>query len=123
MKTICRLDKQNKSYVFTRPFESQSRHYVRAHSVHETELCIEFLHLLPNPSLGARASDPARLEEAVAAYRAASEERASARVPLDWATTLGNLGNALRSLDERESDPTRLDEARVAFQSAYYVLV
>jgi hypothetical protein len=34
----------------------------------------------------------ARLEEAVAAYRAAREERTPARVPLDWARTQMNLG-------------------------------
>jgi hypothetical protein len=37
----------------------------------------------------------ARLEEAVAAYRAALEERTRERVPLDWAMTQNNLGVAL----------------------------
>jgi hypothetical protein len=36
-------------------------------------------------ALGARQSGTARLEAAVAAYRAALEERT--RVPLDWAAT------------------------------------
>jgi hypothetical protein len=40
----------------------------------------------------------ARLEEAVAAFRAALEERTRDRVPLDWATTQNNLGHALRAL-------------------------
>ena len=46
-------------------------------------------------TLGERESGTARLEEAVAAYRAALEERTRERVPLDWATTQNNLGNAL----------------------------
>ncbi|MGH6935353.1 MAG: hypothetical protein ACRED2_04060 [Methylocella sp.] len=52
----------------------------------------------------------ARLEEAVAAYRAALKEYKQERVPLDWAMTQNNLGNALLRLGERESgrpDPTR----------------
>jgi len=55
--------------------------------------------------LGERESGTARLEEAVAAYRAALEERTRERVPLDWAMTQNNLGNALSTLGERESGP------------------
>jgi tetratricopeptide (TPR) repeat protein len=54
-------------------------------------------------ALGERESGTARLEEAVAAYRAALEEWTRARVPLDWAMTQMNLGNALQTLGERES--------------------
>ena len=46
-------------------------------------------------TLGERESGTARLEEAVAAYRAALEEWTRERVPLDWATTQNNLGTAL----------------------------
>ena len=46
-------------------------------------------------SLGERESGTERLEQAVAAYQAALEERTRERVPLDWATTQNNLGNAL----------------------------
>jgi hypothetical protein len=53
----------------------------------------------------------ARLEEAVAAYRAALEEQARDRVPLDWAATQNNLGNALWMLGEQESGTARLKEA------------
>jgi tetratricopeptide (TPR) repeat protein len=53
----------------------------------------------------------ARLEEAVAAYRAALEERSRERVPLQWATTQNNLGTALSTLGERESGTARLEEA------------
>jgi hypothetical protein len=46
-------------------------------------------------ALGQRESETARLEEAVAAYRAALEERTRERVPLYWAESLGNQGVAL----------------------------
>ena len=48
-------------------------------------------------TLGERESGTARLEEAVAAYRAALEEWTRERVPLDWAMTQNNLGTALSS--------------------------
>ncbi len=68
--------------------------------------------------LGERESGTARLEEAVAAYRAALEERTRERVPLDWATTQNNLGNALSTLGERESGTARLEEAVAAYRAA-----
>jgi Tetratricopeptide repeat len=52
--------------------------------------------------LGEREGGTARLEEAVAAYRLALEERTRERVPLHWATTQYNLANALQTLGERE---------------------
>ena len=69
-------------------------------------------------TLGERESGTARLEEAVAAYRAALEEWTRDRVPLDWATTQNNLGNALRTLGERESGTARLEEAVAAYRAA-----
>ena len=67
---------------------------------------------------GERESGTARLEEAVAAYRAALEECTRERVPLDWATTQNNLGNALQTLGERESGTARLEEAVAAYRAA-----
>jgi tetratricopeptide (TPR) repeat protein len=55
---------------------------------------------------------------AVAAYRATLEEYARERVPLDWAATQNNLGNALWRLGERESGTARLEEAVVAYRAA-----
>ncbi len=55
---------------------------------------------------------------AIAAYRAALEEMTRERVPLDWAVTQNNLGNALRSLGERESGTARLEEAVTAYREA-----
>ncbi len=69
-------------------------------------------------SLGEREGGTARLEEAVAAYRAALEENTRARVPLDWAATQMNLGNALQTLGERESGTARLEEAVAAYRAA-----
>ena len=68
--------------------------------------------------LGERESGTARLEEAVAAYRAALAEKTRDRVPLEWATTQNNLGNALQTLGERESGTARLEEAVAAFRAA-----
>ena len=44
-----------------------------------------------------------------------SEERTRDRVPLDWATTQNNLGNALRTLGERETGTERLEQAVAAY--------
>ncbi len=55
---------------------------------------------------------------AIAAYRAALEERTRDRVPLDWAVTQSNLGNALQTLGERESSTARLKEAKEAYSVA-----
>jgi tetratricopeptide (TPR) repeat protein len=72
--------------------------------------------------LGERESVPARLEEAVAAHRAALQERTRERVPLDWATTQNNLGNALSTLGERESGTVRLEEAVAAFDACLPII-
>ena len=68
-------------------------------------------------TLGGRESGTARLEEAVAAYRAALEERSRNRVPLDWAMTQNSLGVALWRLGEREAGTARLKEAVAAFDA------
>ena len=54
--------------------------------------------------LGERESGTERLEEAVAAYRAALEEMTRERVPLDWASAQGSLGTALAAGRARERD-------------------
>jgi tetratricopeptide (TPR) repeat protein len=58
------------------------------------------------------------LELAVAAYRAALEERTRERTPFDWATSLHDLGNALGMLGWRQSSSMRLHEAMSAFRAA-----
>jgi tetratricopeptide (TPR) repeat protein len=69
-------------------------------------------------TLGERERAAARLEEAVNAFRAALQEQARERVPLDWAQTQSNLGNALRMLGERDSGTARLKDAIFAFRAA-----
>ena len=71
--------------------------------------------------LGARESGTARLEEAVAAYRATLEEYTRDRAPLDWAAAQMGLGNALWKLAERGSDTTHANEASAAFRAAIEV--
>jgi hypothetical protein len=62
-------------------------------------------------TLGERESGTQHLTEAVAAFRAALQERTRARVPLGWATTQNNLGNVLRDLGTRTHDTNQLCEA------------
>ena len=69
-------------------------------------------------ALGERENGTERLEEAVAAYRAALEERTRDRVPLEWAMTQMNLGIALDALGKRESGTERLLEAIAAYRAA-----
>ena len=69
-------------------------------------------------SLGEREAGTARLEEAVEAYRAALEESARERDPLQWASSQNNLGNALSVLGEREAGTARLEEAVEAYRAA-----
>jgi tetratricopeptide (TPR) repeat protein len=60
----------------------------------------------------------AHLLEAVAAYREALQVNTRGRLPLDWAMTQNNLGNALLALGERESGTARLEEAVSAYREA-----
>ncbi len=69
-------------------------------------------------ALGARASDPGRLQEAVAAFRQALKEFTREAVPLQWAMTQNNLGNALQALGARAGDPGQLQEAVAAYREA-----
>ena len=51
-------------------------------------------------TLGEREADTARLEAAVAAYRAALEEFTRERVPREWADVQRNLIRAYRALND-----------------------
>jgi len=72
-------------------------------------------------SFGERETGTARLEQAVAAYRAALTEQTLERIRLDWAEAQMGLGNAFRALGERGSGTARLEEAVAAFQAALSV--
>jgi hypothetical protein len=52
-------------------------------------------------ALGERESGTARLEEAVAAYRAALEERTCERAPVQWEATQNNLKKCLAASEQR----------------------
>ena len=70
-------------------------------------------------TLGERESGTARLEEAVAAYRAALEERTRDRVPLQWAMSLGNQGLAMMGLADRNKDVAMAKTAFEQINTAY----
>jgi tetratricopeptide (TPR) repeat protein len=62
--------------------------------------------------------DNPALVEAIDRYKAALRQTPRDRVPLDWAMTQNNLGNALETLGERESGTARLEEAVAAYSLA-----
>ena len=72
--------------------------------------------------LGERESGTARLEEAVAAYRAALEERRRERVPLDWAASFGGQGVALMLIADRTNDGAVAETAAAQIETAYQTL-
>jgi hypothetical protein len=72
-------------------------------------------------AIGERESGTQHLTDAVAAFRAALQERTQARVPLDWAGTQVNLGNALRILGTRTHDTNQLCEALADEVNAWQV--
>jgi hypothetical protein len=69
-------------------------------------------------TLGERESGTARLEEAVAAFRAALTENTRERVPLDWAASTGNQGVTLMLIAERLSDVTKARSAVQQIEAA-----
>ena len=54
----------------------------------------------------------------MSAIREALREHTRERMPLQWATTQNNLGNALGRLGEREGGTERLEEAVSAYREA-----
>ena len=71
---------------------------------------------------GREFGDNQALRDAIAAYHTALDLAPRERVPLDWAMTQNNLGNALRTLGERESGTARLDEAVAAWNDCLAVV-
>ena len=67
---------------------------------------------------GREFGDNPALLDAIAAYQTALGLAPRDRVPLDWARTQNNLGNALRILGARESGTARLDQAVEAYRAA-----
>jgi hypothetical protein len=73
-------------------------------------------------ALGERESGTAHLEEGVAAYRTALEERTRERVPLEWAASTGNQGIALMLLAERLGDAARAQSAVQQIEAAVVIM-
>ncbi|MAK63647.1 MAG: hypothetical protein CMF75_02720, partial [Maricaulis sp.] len=72
-------------------------------------------------ALGEIAGDTSRMEEAVAAFRAALEVQNRDALPADRAWTLNNLGAALMIFGRIAGDASRLEEAVTAFRAALEV--
>jgi tetratricopeptide (TPR) repeat protein len=58
------------------------------------------------------------LEDGIDVWKSLVVELPRDRVPLEWAMTQNNLGNALWTLGEREAGTTRLEEAVEAYRNA-----
>ena len=76
---------------------------------------------MPSRPWGRAKTGPERLEQAVTAYNAALEVRTREQVPLDWANTQDNLGDALVFLGNRESRTGSLELAANAYRAALEV--
>ena len=72
-------------------------------------------------SLGELTGSGERLEEAVAAYRAALEVYTRDEMPADWAGMQNNLGTTLSMLGELTGSGERLEEAVAAYRGALEV--
>jgi len=67
---------------------------------------------------GDEQGDNAALRKSIETWHLVLEQRSRERVPLEWAMTQSNLGNALEALGERESGTARLEEAVAAYRAA-----
>jgi hypothetical protein len=72
--------------------------------------------------LGERESGTEKLEQAVAAYRAALEERTRERVPRDWAASIGGQTIAMMLIADRTKDGALAETALMQIASAYDTL-
>ena len=67
--------------------------------------------------------DNPALTDAIDRNRTLLKRRTRERVPLQWAMTQNNLGNALWRLGERTHDGGQLEEARKAISAAFDVFM
>ena len=89
----------------------------RANGPHERGIALNDLGI-SLAERGERETDPARLEAAAVAFRAALEKLTRDRAPLAWAMTQNNLGNALWTLGARNEGTARLAQAVAAYRAA-----
>jgi hypothetical protein len=73
-------------------------------------------------ALGEGESGTTKLEEAVVAYREALKERTRERVPLDWAISFGNEGDALMLVAERKKNAAMAEAALNQINMAFETL-
>jgi tetratricopeptide (TPR) repeat protein len=66
---------------------------------------------------GDERGDNDALNNSIQLYRQILEETTRERVPLDWAMTQHNLGNALKALGERQSGTAQLEAAIAAYRA------
>jgi hypothetical protein len=67
---------------------------------------------------GDEKGDNEALKQSIEIWHLVLAQRPRERVPLDWAATQRNRGNALRVLGERESGTARLEQAVAAYDEA-----
>ncbi|MCH7702316.1 MAG: tetratricopeptide repeat protein [Planctomycetes bacterium] len=104
-------------------YRAAAEHFRRATELADgidAELAKRFLHERADAlyKQGEERGDNEALTEAIDAWRNLLERLPRERVPLDWAMTQNNLGNALTSLGERESGTAKLEEAVAAYREA-----
>ncbi len=104
-------------------YRAAAEHFRRAAELadgFDAELQNRFLHQRADAlcTQGEEQGDNAALTEAIDAWRDLLQRRPRKRVPLDWAMTQNDLGNALSSLGERESGTARLEDAVAAYREA-----
>jgi tetratricopeptide (TPR) repeat protein len=73
---------------------------------------------LVRATIGEQAGSNDDLTVAIETFRQSLKERTRERMPLAWARTQNDLGNALWMLGERESGTARLEEAVTAYREA-----
>lgn len=80
-----------------------------------TRAWLRFSFALARQTLGEQTGHSSYLEEAIVGYRAALDDWHCDKVPLFWAITQNNLGNALCALGAKDLEPRRLEEAIEAY--------
>ena len=70
-------------------------------------------------TLGERETGTAHLTAAIAAFRAALEERARERGPVQWATSFGDQGVAMMVIADRTNDAPGIEVALAQIETAY----
>ncbi len=84
----------------------------------ETRAQLWYAYAAGEARLGEERGDNSHLATAIAFYKKTLTILTRDRVPLRWATTQNNLGNAFQVLGERERGTARLEDAVAAYRAA-----